>query len=80
MFDPNFNPEKVKRYLRESRGQGDPGSVFVLLHDFLDLLEMYYSSQHDAWSRGYLAAIDDWDEKGDFAIPQIPENGQEGGK
>jgi len=35
-----FNPENVKRYVIESRGQGDPGSVYVLARDYNLLLDL----------------------------------------
>lgn len=41
MNNPNFDPEKVKRYVWESRGQGDPGAVMVLARDYNQLLDLY---------------------------------------
>jgi spore maturation protein CgeB len=36
-----FDPEKVKKYILQSGGQGDPGGVFVSWQDYKELLERY---------------------------------------
>jgi hypothetical protein len=66
----DFDPEDVGRWDEDGSG----GEV-VDSQDYDRLLALYRSAHRDGWGLGYAAAIEDWDEKGGFAIPQIPENG-----
>lgn len=40
-----FDPNNVRRYVIESRGQGDPGAVLVAARDYDQLLAMVKSQE-----------------------------------
>jgi hypothetical protein len=44
----NFDPETVKRYVIESRGQGDPGAVLVAARDYDKLLTLLHDVSTEA--------------------------------
>lgn len=56
MSEP-FNPETVKRYVIESRGQGDPGAVLVAARDYDKLLALLHDVSTDADPAGTIREL-----------------------
>ena len=43
----SFDPNNVRRYVIESRGQGDPGAVLVAARDFDQLLALHEATRQE---------------------------------